>query len=160
MQYLKINRRSDFSCVIEFKTGETVIDPTCDFELVFTTGSGKKYVVSRANGQNTNCVINEGILTALFVKHNLGCGIMLCHEKLEYPNSLYPNGIQHLEGIFNVGTKLVNEIGADLQSTTVNGKIPIGDYNNLLNKPSVNGVTLLGDKNNDDLKLTMTFVSV
>lgn len=158
MQYLKINRRSDFSCVIEFKTGETVVSPDNDFTLLFSTGK-EKYLVARRGSELVNCSVSGGVLTASFIGHGLGKGVMICRQSIEYANPSFPGGKQHLEATFNTSIKLIDGVGDDISPTT-KALLPSADYDNLANKPAINGVTLKGDKNNSDLKLNLTFVSI
>lgn len=160
-QYLNINYKSDFACVIQFTTsGDNTVRPTFDFELKFNTG-GRSYIIKQESNVLTNAIINsQNKIIGQFINHKMGQGVMLCEQILKYPNNSYPGGTQKIHGVFQTGARLINGIGDELMSCTIDGVLPTADYNMLLNKPSVNGVELKGDKSNDDLKLTMSFLSI
>lgn len=159
-KYLNINYKSDFACLIQFAIGGVVHSPDFDFDLRFSTGAGE-YSVSQKNGVLTNATKNaDNKLLGMFINHNMGQGVMLCEQVLFYPNASYPTGIQKIHGVYQTGAMLINGIGDELLSCTIDGVLPTADYNMLLNKPLVNGVELKGDKSNDDLKLTMSFLSI
>ncbi|MFI3239844.1 MAG: hypothetical protein R3Y22_04570 [Bacteroidales bacterium] len=158
---LEINYKSDFAVIINFINGDELIGyPEYDFELTFSTGSGRNYIISKKDDELLNCIVSDDELKGLFIAHNMGKGVIVCNQVLFYPNEDYPDGIQRIESIFNSGVQLIDGIGNELSMTTISGILPTADYNTLTNKPQINGVELEGDLSGDDIKLNLSFVSI
>ncbi len=158
---IEINYKSDFVVSIEFVNGESVSDvPDYDFELIFSTGNGINYIISKQGELLINCKVSGTVLKGYFIGHNLGRGVMLCREILYLPNEDFDGGIQRIESVYQSGVCLIDGIGNELSATTINGVLPSSDYNTLYNKPQINGVELEGDLSGDDIKLNESFVSI
>lgn len=93
----KINYKSDFDFLLRLTDykGNAVPFPDCDWDARFYTSSkANAYVASCKDGVCVNCIKEEDGVRFVFDRHNLGVGTLKWEPHFEFPNGIYPDGIQ------------------------------------------------------------------
>lgn len=93
----KINYKSDFDFLLRLTDckGDAVPFPDCDWDARFYTSSkANAYVASCKDGVCVNCIREEDGVRFVFDRHNLGVGTLKWEPHFEFPNGIYPDGIQ------------------------------------------------------------------
>lgn len=98
----KINYKSDFDFILRLKDcadpEKTVPFPEGDFDARFWTSSkANSYTASCKDGVYTSCFRTaDGGMHFVFDNHRLGIGALKWEPHFEFPNDIYPDGIQDL----------------------------------------------------------------
>lgn len=111
----KINYKSDFDFTLRLKDceGKEIPFPDCDWDAVFWTSSkANAYTASCKGGQCVNCFKEEsGGIHFVFDNHRMGKGTLQWEPHFEFPNGIYPDGIQDRFSKEPLGIELVDGAG-------------------------------------------------
>ena len=111
----KINYKSDFDFTLRLKDceGKEIPFPDCDWDAVFWTSSkANAYTASCKGGQCVNCFKEEnGGIHFVFDNHRMGKGTLQWEPHFEFPNGIYPDGIQDRFSKEPLGIELVDGPG-------------------------------------------------
>lgn len=94
----KINYKSDFDFLLRLTDckGDAIPFPDCDWDARFwASNKAKTYTASYKDGVYSNCFrTDDGGIHFVFDRHNLGLGTLKWEPHFEFPNGIYPDGIQ------------------------------------------------------------------
>lgn len=146
----KINFQDDTSVsvpIIGVKTYKPI--DTKRFSIEVDAGNGGGVTAEYENGTLTGGTLSGSLVKIEIPGGSLGCGLLVAHIKVVLADSSFSSG----ERTERTEMPLDIYLGAASSDDASGSGVASGDYNDLKNKPSINGVTLSGDKTGKELHI-------